>query len=96
MPARCQCSVFQDYKATSEGQLSGVGLLLAGEHDSKRLVVVAPMSGGPADRAGIQRGDVVTAIDGTATADLDAQAAGDLLRGKSGSQVKVQVRCSAG
>ena len=42
------CSVFEDYQSSSEGELQGVGLLLATDHASKRLVVIAPIGSGPA------------------------------------------------
>ena len=69
-----------------------MGLLLAHDRASSNLVVIAPIRNGPAQRAGIQRGDVLTVIDGQATDDMSTQRASSLLRGKSGSNVSMQVR----
>lgn len=39
--------------------MQGVGLLIANEGEGGRLLVLAPIKGGPADRAGIIPGDEV-------------------------------------
>lgn len=44
--------------------LQGVGLLIANEPVNGHLKVLAPIVGGPADRAGIRSGDEVVSIDG--------------------------------
>ena len=44
---------------SSDGEVQGVGLLIAADPSSGRLVVLAPIQGGPADRAGILPGDEV-------------------------------------
>ena len=44
---------------SSDGEVQGVGLLIASDPSSGRLVVLAPIIGGPADRAGMRPGDEV-------------------------------------
>lgn len=39
--------------------MQGVGLLIAADPSNGKLVVLAPITGGPADRAGIKPGDEV-------------------------------------
>ena len=53
------------------------------------LVVIDVPSGGPADRAGLQRGDVITAVDGRATRSVDSIWLITLSK-KAGDRVKVQ------
>ena len=79
------------FQVASDGALQGVGLLIASDVTSGRVVVVAPVEGGPADRAGIRAGDEVLAIDGTPTTGWDGRSAAALLRGLSGSSVVVDV-----
>jgi carboxyl-terminal processing protease len=51
------------------GQFSGIGAVLTvikqkkGQIDARRLAVVAPVPGGPADKAGLRPGDIITEID---------------------------------
>ena len=44
---------------SSDGEVQGVGLLIASDPSSGKLIVLAPISGGPADRAGMRPGDEV-------------------------------------
>ena len=56
-----------------------------------RLVVLSPIEGGPAARAGIRPGDEVLAIDGHPTDGFDGESAAGMLRGPRGSSVVVDV-----
>ena len=47
---------------SSDGEVQGVGLLIAQEPSSGRLVVLAPIRGGPADKAGVLPGDEVSSM----------------------------------
>ena len=59
-------------------------------------LVLAPIKGSPADRAGIQPGDIVTAINGEDTAGWTGEEAAQHLRGQGGTMVRVRlVRHSA-
>ena len=53
------CSEYADFSVTSSGELQGVGMLLAADTKSGRLIVLSPLDGSPAARAGIQSGDEV-------------------------------------
>lgn len=50
---------YADFRVNSDGELQGVGLLIASDPSSGKLVVLSPIKGGPADRAGILPGDEV-------------------------------------
>ena len=82
---------YADFRVTSDGELQGVGLLIASDPASGRLVVLAPIKGSPADRAGIQPGDEVLAVDGAPTDGWNGEQAATHLRGLNGSAVTVQV-----
>lgn len=53
------CREYADFRVSSDGEVQGVGLLIAQEPSSGRLVVLAPIRGGPADKAGVLPGDEV-------------------------------------
>lgn len=44
-----------------------VGFNVTGDETSEQLVVVSPVTGGPAERAGVLPGDLIVAIDGVST-----------------------------
>lgn len=51
---------YADFRVSSDGEVQGVGLLIAQEPASGRLMVLAPIRGGPADKAGVLPGDEVS------------------------------------
>jgi carboxyl-terminal processing protease len=88
---------YREFRAASDGAVpGGVGLLLATEPSSGRLVVLAPIAGSPADRAGIRPGDRVVSVDGTSTVGWSGEEAGRRLRGEQGRPVWVTVARGAG
>ncbi len=72
-----------------EGNFVGLGIELKADGDALQIVNVIP--GGPADEAGIQPGDRITAVAGQPTRDLSTETAADRLRGEDGTQVEVVV-----
>lgn len=53
---------YADFRVSSDGEVQGVGLLIAQEPASGRLMVLAPIRGGPADKAGVLPGDEVSSM----------------------------------
>lgn len=82
---------YAEFRVSSDGELQGVGLIIALEPSSGRLLVLAPLKGGPADRAGVLPGDEVLSINGQSTKGWDGNRAAKYLRGKDGSLVKVKL-----
>jgi len=56
------------------------------------LTVVRPLPGSPGERAGVQAGDIVTHVDGRATAGLPLPEAVALLRGTAGTRPTLTLR----
>ncbi len=82
-----------NYKALTEtttGNYGGLGIQI--EVRAGWITVVAPLPETPAERAGIQTGDQITAIDGTSTEDYSSEKAVSTLRGPAGSDVILTVR----
>lgn len=69
------------------GSFGGVGMEI-GEKDEV-LVVIAPLKGTPAERAGVRAGDMILQIDETLTGDLNVDEAVDLIRGEPGTPVVI-------
>jgi carboxyl-terminal processing protease len=83
---------FKEMQIDTSGELSGVGIQLSLDKDTKELVVVAPIKGSPASRAGVLPKDVITAIDGQSTKDMSTEDAVKLIRGQVGTTVTLTLR----
>jgi carboxyl-terminal processing protease len=83
---------FKEMQIDTSGELSGVGIQLSVDKDTKELVVIAPIEGSPASRAGVQPKDVIVSIDGKSTKGMSTEDAVKLIRGKSGTTVKLTLR----
>ncbi|KAI3437893.1 hypothetical protein D9Q98_000338 [Chlorella vulgaris] len=82
---------YQDFRIGNDGQLQGVGMLIASDPQSGRMLVLAPIKGSPADQAGIQPGDELLNVDGTSISGLDSDGVAAKLRGQEGSSVWIKV-----
>ena len=71
------------------GEYEGIGIWI--EEQGGKLVVVAPMVGSPAERAGLKPGDVLVSVDGQSLAGVSQDDAIQRLRGPAGSYTHVEV-----
>ncbi|MFM7192093.1 MAG: PDZ domain-containing protein, partial [Microcystaceae cyanobacterium] len=78
---------FQAMQIDTSGELTGVGIQLAKDQETKQLVVIAPIEATPAYRAGILSKDVIVKIDGKSTKGMEVDDAVKLIRGKPGTKV---------
>lgn len=83
---------YQSLQTSTSGALTGVGLQLVQDSETQELIVIAPMEGSPAQQAGIQSQDRITAIDGVSTRFLDIEEAAAKMRGKMGTQVNLTIK----
>jgi len=72
-----------------KGSFDGVGMEVL--EQGNVLVVIAPLKGSPAAKAGIVAGDKIVKIDSTETVNLTTEEAIDLIRGKAGTAVKFTI-----
>jgi carboxyl-terminal processing protease len=98
--ARDRYTVFLTPKEYAEMQkglsggdgFGGVGLVIGLESTgAKRALVEWVAEGGPADRAGLQSGDVIATIDGTPTDGMAIKDVSALLRGDPGTVVRLGI-----
>ena len=82
----------EDYKemqVDTSGKFSGIGIEIS--MDQGRLTCVTPIEDTPADKAGMQSGDIILEIDGESTQDMTLMDAVKRIRGKKGSTVKLLI-----
>lgn len=83
----------KELKKTSTGKFIGIGVQVS-VNDKGEVVVVAPIKGGPSQKAGIQSEDVIVKINDEALNKNDLESAVKLMRGNEeiGSEVKVTIK----
>jgi carboxyl-terminal processing protease len=79
---------YKDYKQRKEGK-AGIGAAVSKRYGYAAVIAVIP--GGPADKAEIESGDIIEAIEGKTTRDMSLAEIDGLLTGPPGSTVNVSV-----
>eukprot|EP00850_Spirogloea_muscicola_P009579 SM000054S18065 [mRNA] locus=s54:113751:118094:- [translate_table: standard] len=87
---------FNSLRSGTQGAVTGVGLEVGFDttdlaSSAARLVVVSPVAGGPANRAGIQPGDEILAIDQFAVSGLGLYEVAQRLQGPPATEVELTV-----
>ena len=78
------------FESLTSGRFKGIGLQVSEIDQGLRVAEVYPQS--PAERAGIERGDVITAVDGRSIAGLAAEVSTAKIRGKPGTRVELKLK----
>ncbi len=75
----------------TSGELSGIGIRMEVNEKTKKLTVVEAIENSPAIKAGLQGGDEIVAIDGKPTLKMKVEEASNLIRGKAGTPISLQI-----
>ena len=89
------------------GQFEGIGAEIAAQSldgtagctplaSACRLVITRPLPGSPAEKAGVQAGDIVALVDGASLDGLTVEAARNKIRGPKGSVVSLTLQRGSG
>jgi len=79
----------KEFNEELNGSFSGIGAELSKDKDV--IVVVSPISGYPAEKAGLKPKDVIAEIDGQSAYDLTIGEAVKKIRGEVGTKVKLKI-----
>ena len=71
------------------GRLEGIGIEV--EERDQGITVVAPLDNSPAQKAGLQPGDVIVKVDGKDVANMTMDEVSHLIRGTAGTSVKLTI-----
>lgn len=85
-------SEYQSYQEQSENAYVGIGITIIQAEDGSGLEVVEVQPEGPAMEAGMQPGDLITAIFDQSAAGMTTDEARNLVRGEEGTFVSITVR----
>ncbi|MEE1313194.1 MAG: S41 family peptidase [Lachnospiraceae bacterium] len=79
---------YESVQESSEGVFSGVGIVLTQDTETNAITVVKPMKDGPAAKAGIKAGDILTKVEGEEiAADEELTSVVSKVKGKEGTKV---------
>ncbi|HXW75849.1 MAG TPA: S41 family peptidase [Candidatus Eremiobacteraceae bacterium] len=78
----------------SGGNFGGIGVYIGQDPKTKETIVIEPITGTPADRAGLKAGDLIVSVDGHPTKGLALDPVMNLIRGKADSIVHLVVQRS--
>ena len=80
---------FAAMQVQTKGEFGGVGIEVT--QQDGYIKVVSPIDGTPADKAGIQTGDMISHVNGQSVLGLNLDQAVDLMRGPVGSEIVITV-----
>lgn len=79
----------EEFNSDLSGSFSGIGAELGMEEDM--ITVVSPISGFPAEKAGLKAKDVIVAVNDESTSGMSLDKAVSKIRGPAGSEVKLDI-----
>ncbi len=74
------------------GKLIGIGVDLQQDARTKQIIISSTITGTPADKAGIKRGDIIVAVNGTDVVGKDINTVIPLIKGPVGTNVALTVK----
>ena len=78
-----------NFKQGLAGQFTGIGAELSMK--GKDIIVIAPIGGSPAEKAGVKAGDTIQKVDGTSVVNWTLSQTVDKIRGPKGTDVTLTV-----
>ena len=85
---------YHSLQVNTSGELSGVGLQININPETKLIEVISPLAGSPAEAAGIQPRDSILEIDGVNAKTISLDEAASMMRGVTGTKVSIRVQSS--
>ena len=74
------------------GRYEGIGVYISSTVETNQIIVISPMEGSPAEEAGLQSGDVILKVDGTAYKGEEIDVASEKMKGKAGTKVTLEIQ----
>ena len=83
-------SEIESYKLMTTGEYGGIGALI--QYDGEYVRISEPYEGWPAQKAGLQAGDVILEVNGVDTHKKNTEQVSELLKGQPGTDVTIKIR----
>lgn len=79
------------YLDDTMGNFVGIGIYMIKNTEYDRIQVLSTIKGGPAEKAGIQAGDLIISVDGVEYKADDMTTASNIIKGEEGTKVTVEL-----
>lgn len=80
-----------DYLEDTVGNFVGIGIYMVKDTESGKVMILAPIKGSPAEKAGILPGDLIMEIDGVEYSADEMSVASSKIKGEEGSIVNIKI-----
>ncbi len=84
-------SEMEEYKEDLSGEFVGIGIYMIQDNDIGKVRVLAPIKGGPAEKAGVLAGDIIKSLNGVEYSADQFNEVADNMKGEEGSEVTLEV-----
>ncbi|MGH8001106.1 MAG: carboxyl-terminal processing protease CtpB [Brasilonema sp.] len=82
---------YEALTSQTSGEVSGIGIRMELNEQTKKLTVIEAIENSPALKAGIKAGDYILAIDGKPTSQMKVEDASKLIRGRAGTKLTLRL-----
>lgn len=80
----------KSFSSSLEGKFEGIGAELGKDKDNN-IIIISPIAGYPAEKAGIQPKDLIAEINGESAYDITISEAVEKIRGEKGTEVSLKI-----
>lgn len=81
----------KDYLEDTTGNFVGIGIYMTKDTNANKIMVLSPIKGSPAEKAGILPGDYIVGVDDVTYTAEDMSVAANKIKGEVGSSVKIEI-----
>ncbi len=89
-------ALYRSFQQQTNPQVSGIGVEVAAQPVDGGIEVEEVLQGSPAARAGLQHGDIITAVGSHSLAGDSVASGSNLIRGRAGTKVKLTILHAGG
>lgn len=82
----------ESFKTETEGSYTGIGIYILQNIEDNNVIILAPIKGSPAEKAGIRSGDIIKKVDEKEYTAEDFEKISSDIKGKEGTKVKLEIQ----